>query len=703
MKRRRIHEHALQVLEYEQVLGILANFASCDLGRDRVRQLYPSTDPHWIRCRIAETSELKALLDQGLRIPLVGLRNIVPILKHIDTRQTLYEPEELIDISDTLGASARLKQFFSELDPSCNTHLRAFAPKLSDFETLVQQINTCIDGRVGVRDNASDKLQGIRRHIQTLEERIRQQFQRIVSHPKIRKAVENNSFLMRHGRPVVALKAHYRMYLRGTVLDRSNTGATLYVEPDELVELSNELEDARFEEKKEVDHILWELTHAVLGREKDIMQSIKTLSLIDLTYAKARFSQAYQMSAPEIGASIHLQQARHPLLMQWASTQYKRPVRELTNEIVPISPRLGDDFDLLLITGPNTGGKTVLLKTIGLCVVMAQSGLHIPAQAGSQLAVYQTIFADIGDEQSIQQSLSTFSAHMRHTVRIIEQSNTETLVLLDELGAGTDPTEGAALATAILQRLLKKAAHVIATTHLGQLKNLAFSRARAENASVQFDTHSLKPTYKLFLGTPGSSNALAIARRLGMSHTVIDQAQGLLAQQADGSTELINQVQQTRELAEQKRRQAQALLDQAGQAQAQAAQELSHARQEGKRLQAMADLEIDQSMRQIQQVMQGFQQHMQNAPGPWRRAAEDLAEQIHALASSTPLAQRHAQFMEGLRKGDTVYILPFRRQGIVDRIRRTKQRVSVLLEGKQLDLTFDQVCRPYEKPANPES
>jgi len=702
MKHKRIHDHALQVLEYEQVLGILGGFASSDLGRDRARQLYPSTDPAWIKCRIAETSELKALLDEGLRIPLAGLRNIIPILRRINTQQTLYEPEELIDISDTLAASARLKQFFSGLEgPGC-THLAQFAPKLSDFEALVQRINACVDGRAGVRDNASDKLQAIRHLIQGLEASIRRQFQRIVSQPKLRKAVENDSFLMRHGRPVVALKAHYRMYLRGTVLDRSNTGATLYVEPDELVELSNELEDARFEEKKEIDHILWELTHAVLGRDKDITQSIKTLGLIDLTYAKARFSQAYQMTAPEIAASVHLHEARHPLLMQWASAHYELPVGDLTHEIVPISPRLGDDFDLLLITGPNTGGKTVLLKTIGLCVLMAQSGLHIPAQAGSKIAVYQTVFADIGDEQSIQQSLSTFSAHMRHTVRIIERSNKKTLVLLDELGAGTDPTEGAALATAILNRLLEKGTHVIATTHLGQLKNLAFSHARAENASVQFDTQTLKPTYKLFLGTPGSSNALAIARRLGMPRTVIDQAQGLLAQQADGSTELINQVQQTRELAEQKRRRAQALLDKAGKVRTQAAQQLSHAQQEGKRLQAMADLEIDQSMRQIQQAMLGFQRHMKNAPGTWRSAAEDLVDQVRRLANNTPLALRHAQFMETLRKGDTVYVLPFRRQGIVDRIRRTRKRLSVLLEGKHLDLTFDQVCRPYETPMNPD-
>ncbi len=239
----------------------------------------------------------------------------------------------------------------------------------------------------------------------------------------MRKAIENENFLMRHGRPVVAVKAQYRNFVRGTVLDRSNTGATLFVEPDELVELSNDLEDAVFEEKKEVGRILFVLTKMILDQQEAILDSVKTLALVDLTYAKARFGIAYGMSPADVNAdgSLHLREARHPLLLQLAARQKNCQVTQLTDEVVPIDVRLGDDFDLLLVTGPNTGGKTVVLKTIGLLTVMTQSGLHIPARAGSRVPVFRQVFADIGDEQSIQQSLSTFSAHMGQVVRILER------------------------------------------------------------------------------------------------------------------------------------------------------------------------------------------------------------------------------------------------------------------------------------------
>ena len=328
-----------------------------------------------------------------------------------------------------------------------------------------------------MRDDASDKLKEIRRRIGQLSEVIHQKFMSIIASPGLRKAIENENFLMRHGRPVVAVKAQYRNFVRGTVLDRSNTGATLFIEPDELVELSNDLEDAVFEEKKEVGRILWVLTKMILDQQEAILDSVKMLALIDLTYAKARFSIAYRMSPADLdaGASLTLREAHHPLLLQLAARQKNCQVTQLTDEVVPIDVRLGDDFDLLLITGPNTGGKTVVLKTIGLLTAMAQSGMHIPARAGSRVPLYRQVFADIGDEQSIQQSLSTFSAHMSQVVKILERTNDGTLVLLDELGAGTDPIEGAVLATAILEKLMQQGGKVVATTHLGQLKSFAYS------------------------------------------------------------------------------------------------------------------------------------------------------------------------------------------------------------------------------------
>ncbi|MHC4622917.1 MAG: endonuclease MutS2 [Planctomycetota bacterium] len=694
MARRRIDEHTLKVLEFDGVREVLASFASSGLGKEAALALYPSVDPQWIGARIAETSELKGLLERGVRIPLAGLRDIRALLKQFGRKRSVFEPGELLEIGDTLAASGRLKKFFNGLQQDEIGHLRAMAEKLEDFGHIVEEINRCIDGDKTVRDEASEKLKEVRRQIAQLGQKIRRRFKAIVTSPQMRKALENDNFLMRHGRPVVAVKTRYRNSLRGTVLDRSNTGATLYIEPDSLVELSNELEDALFVEKKEVGRILWELSKAVLDERKQILESIRILGLIDLTYAKARFSMAYSMAAPQVAGEsfLQLREARHPLLLRWASEHKGCEVSEVVNEVVPIDVRLGDDFDLLLVTGPNTGGKTVMLKTIGLLTLMTQSGMHIPARADSRTPVYREVHADIGDEQSIQQSLSTFSAHMQQIVRILNRTNSNTLILLDELGAGTDPTEGAVLARAILNKLLAKGGRVVATTHLGQLKAYAYTTARAENASVEFDAATLKPTFRVLIGTPGSSNAVAIARRLGMPKAVIGQAQSLLAREADGSSELINQVQVTRQAAEKKRSEAEALFDEAKQTRKTASDELARVKEEGRRLRRQADRQIDESVSQVRRLVEDFAGQMCNAPKQWSERADELAKQVSEAAASTPLAVRQAKFIESLHKGDSVYVISFKREGIVYRIRRKRRMMAVFVEGKQVEVPFAEVC-----------
>jgi DNA mismatch repair protein MutS2 len=459
------------------------------------------------------------------------------------------------------------------------------------------------------------------------------------------------------------------------------------------VELSNELEESRFAEQKEIGRILWQLTRAVIEQRKDILSSLKTLALFDLTYAKARFSIAYEMSAPVIAsdASLALRRARHPLLQYCASVQRDCPVDAAAEHVVPIDVRLGDDFDLLLVTGPNTGGKTVMIKTIGLLVLMTQSGMHIPAHADSRVGVYRQVFADIGDEQSIEQSLSTFSAHISQIVGILRRTNDKTLVLLDELGAGTDPAEGAVLATAILDKLLARGAKTVATTHLGRLKSYAYTTPKAENASVQFDSQTLEPTYKLQIGTPGSSNALAIAKQLGMSQSVIRQASSMLQGDADGTSELINQVQATREDAEHKRSQAGQMLDDARQMRARAAEQLKELKHDRKTLSEQANRQIDKSMTHVRELVDGFTAQMHNAPKPWSEQAHQLAEQISLAAQSTPLAARQSRFTESVRKGDTVYVASFRRNGMVCRIKRKRKVMIVLVEGKEVEVPFTQI------------
>jgi DNA mismatch repair protein MutS2 len=686
------------VLEFEDVKKILASFAASDLGRDAAKSLYPSVDLRWAKARVAETTELTAVLDRGERVPMAGLRDIRAMLKEFGKKQTVLEPEQLLEVSDTLAASGRLRLFLTNLEPSQSSHLCAMGEKLGDFQPTVEEIGRCIGGDKRVRDDASDKLKEIRRLLEQLNETIHQRFMGIVSAASLRRAIENDNFLMRHGRPVVAVKANYRGALRGTVLDRSNTGATLYIEPDELVELSNDLEDAVFEEKKEVGRILWQLTKLVLDQQEAILDSVKILSLVDLTYAKARFGIAYNMSPPDLDpdASLCIRQARHPLLLQLASERKGCTVRELTDEVVPIDVRLGEDFDLLLITGPNTGGKTVVLKTIGLLTIMAQSGMHVPAAAGSRVSVFRQVYADIGDEQSIQQSLSTFSAHMCQVVKILNGTTDGTLVLLDELGAGTDPIEGAVLATAVLDKLIEKRARVVVTTHLGQLKSYAYRTPRAQNGSVQFDTETLEPTFRLMIGTPGSSNALVIAKRLGMPKTVIGKASALLEKESDGTSELINQIQATREDSERKRSEAQSLLDEARAVRSQADERLKNVEEEGRRLREQADQEIDDSMRGVRRAIEDFTAEMQNAPGLWQQKAQGLAEKVADLAAGTPLAQRQAEFVEALHRGDSVYVIPFRREGIVERVRKKRGTIVVFVDSKQVEVPFAEISKPAQ-------
>jgi DNA mismatch repair protein MutS2 len=696
MAGKRIDEHTLRVLEFEEVKNLLASYAASDLGRDAARALYPSVDPRWVEARLAETTELTKVLDRGERVPMAGLKDVRPVLKEFGKKQTVLEPAQLLDIADTLAASGRLRVFLMNLEPAESRHLAAMGERLGDFELVVDEINRCIGGDKRVRDNASDKLKEIRRRIGQLSESIHHRFMGILSSPSLRKAIENENFLMRQGRPVIAVKANYRNVIRGTVVDRSNTGATLYIEPDELVELSNDLEDALFEEKKEIGRILWDLTRMLLDQQDAILDSIKTLALVDLTYAKARFGIAYNMNPPDLDphAALHLREARHPLLLYLASRQKGCAVAQLTNEVVPIDVRLGDDFDLLLITGPNTGGKTVVLKTVGLLAAMAQSGMHISARAGSRISVFKQLYADIGDEQSIQQSLSTFSAHMRQVVTILERTNAGTLVLLDELGAGTDPIEGAVLATAILDKLLHTGGKVVATTHLGQLKSYAYRTPRAQNASVQFDTETLQPTYHLMIGTPGSSNAIVIANRLGMPQDVIGQANTLLAKESDGTSELINQIQATREDAERKRSHAQSLLDDAKTVRSEAAERLQRVQEEGRRVHEQADREIDESMQAIRRLVEEFAAQMQNAPGTWSGKARSLAERVAELAAGTALAQRHLEFIASLHRGDSIYVIPFKRDGIVERVRKKHETIVVLVDSKQVEVPFREVSKP---------
>ncbi|MBI9015784.1 MAG: hypothetical protein JEZ07_00850 [Phycisphaerae bacterium] len=692
----KIEEHSLKVLEFGAVKKLLANFATSDPGRIAVMGLYPSADANWVKGRLAETSQLRKLLEQSVRVPMKGIRDLNLIIDRVGKSKSVLEAADLLKIAETLEAATLLKQFFEKLDNEY-LMLKKLAFGLGDFVDLVAEIFRCVDGYENVRDQASEKLNQIRRATDGVKTRIQRKYKALMSGSEMAKAVANDQFITRNGRAVILVKANYRHLVQGVVVDHSNTGNALYMEPHALVELSNELENLHFQEQSEISRILWELTRLVLDRKEDIIQSIKILGLIDLTYAKAKFSMVYNMNAPEVapGQILKLRKARHPLLLALVMEQ-NESISNAEKEIVPIDVRLGEDFDMLLLTGPNTGGKTITLKTIGLLALMAQSGMHIPAWADSCIPIYKQVFADIGDEQSIAQSLSTFSAHVKQIVGVLNRAGDDSLVLLDELGAGTDPNEGAALGQAILQRLLDLKAKTIVTTHLGQLKNFAFATDRVENGSVQFDVETLRPTYELLIGMPGSSNALAIVSKLGMPKKVVSHARKLSKKEDSADNDLINQLQNTRVQTEQLRDEAQAKLDAAHGMQVLAAERLDVTAQQRDKLQELADQEVDKSMRQVRKAIKDFGQQMQNAPKQWAQKALELNEKIYELAASTPLALRQQAFVEKIRKGDTVWVLNFKREGIVVRLHRKRQSAVIRIEGKEVEIPFTELWEPSE-------
>jgi DNA mismatch repair protein MutS2 len=511
----------LEVLELDKILRLLAEEASFGPGRDAALALAPSTDPTVVDRAQRETSQASLLLDSGESVPLGGLRDIRPLLERAAAGDLL-EPVGLLDLAQTCAGAARLRRFLSSREERC-PQLAALASELGAFPGLIEAIGRCINDRAEVADTASRKLADIRGATKVALGRVREKLDAIIRSAEYRKVLQDPVITLRQDRYVVPVRSEYKDALPGVVHDRSASGVTLFVEPLSVVPLNNQLRELALEERDEIARILRELTDAVLQEAAGLRRTILTLGYLDLCFAKSRLSARQSASAPLLDprGRLDLRQARHPLLA------VPPPGR-----VVPIDVRLGHDFDTMVITGPNTGGKTVTLKTVGLLTLMAMCGLHIPAAEGSVVPVFRGVWADIGDEQSIEQNLSTFSSHLGNIIGIIarleEAGGDGQLVLLDEIGAGTDPAEGAALAMALLEHFHTSGAHTIATTHYSEIKAFVYEREGMVNASVEFDVETLAPTFRLMTGLPGRSNALEISNRLGLKREVVEQARAFL-------------------------------------------------------------------------------------------------------------------------------------------------------------------------------
>ncbi|MHC8966925.1 endonuclease MutS2 [Priestia aryabhattai] len=541
------------VLEFNKVKEQLQKKVASSLGREKVANLVPSTQYEEVVKWQEATDEATTVLRLRGNVPLVGIFDVRPSVKRAEIGGTL-SSNELLDVASTIYAARQVKQFIEQVVEDEDLQLSIITEhieKLMPLPEVEQTIKMSIDENGTVLDGASDQLRGIRQKLRSTESRIREKLESLIRSSSAQKMLSDAIVTIRNERFVIPVKQEYRSAYGGIVHDQSSSGATLFIEPQAIVTLNNELQEAKVKEKQEIERILIALTVQVAEVANELRQNVYLLGELDFMFAKGRYSHELKASKPKMNdrGYIKLVKAKHPLIAQ--------------EDVVANDIELGDQYTSIVITGPNTGGKTVTLKTLGLFTLMAQAGLQIPALDGSEMAVFKHVFADIGDEQSIEQSLSTFSSHMVNIVDILQKVDHESLVLFDELGAGTDPQEGAALAISILDQVYERGARVVATTHYPELKAYGYNREGVVNASVEFDIETLSPTYKLLIGVPGRSNAFEISKRLGLSAEVIERAKGYIGSETNKVENMIASLEDSRRQSEHELEEAEELRKEA--------------------------------------------------------------------------------------------------------------------------------------------
>ena len=543
-----LFDKSIRTLELPRVLELLSEQAVSAEARQRALRIRPETEPEEVLRLLDQTDAARNLIGLRGSPSFSGVKPVAEALDRADRGGAL-NTRELLTIADLLTAARRAKEYFND-EAAEKTAIDHLFLSLHGNRFLEGKIKRAIPDEDTIADAASTELADIRRHMRAAQAKSRQILQKIISSPSYGKILQETIITQRYGRFVVPVKAEHKGDLPGLVHDISSTGATLFVEPMGVVQANNEYIELQAKEQKEIDRILAEFSAEAAAHREDIQWDYDTLVHLDLIFARGQLSYKMNAVRPEVrrDGAIHLRKARHPLLDPKTA--------------VPIDIELGDTFDTLVITGPNTGGKTVTLKTLGLLTLMTQCGLHIPAADRSAVSVYERVLADIGDEQSIEQSLSTFSAHMVNIVEILKEADRHSLVLFDELGAGTDPVEGAALAIAVIQHVRRLGAKVAATTHYAELKTFAMTTAGVENASCEFDVETLAPTYRLLIGIPGKSNAFAISRRLGLPEDVIAAAQGQMSGESVRFEDILTQLEEKRQALEKREQEADRLLRQ---------------------------------------------------------------------------------------------------------------------------------------------
>lgn len=692
-------EKSLGTLEYFKVLERLAAFADFSASAELARHLRPTDQLPEALDRLAITSEADRLLSVKSEISIGGALDVRPLIERARRRAVL-APQELLDVKATLISARDLHRTF-EHKQSEYPHLFLIAEQLPPPPGLIETISRTISDRGEIMDSASAKLASIRAEIKIAHERLMSKLTRLLNDPRNAPHLQENIITQRNGRYVVPIRAESRGRIRSVVHDQSASGATLFVEPLAVVELNNEWHEAQLAERDEERRILADLTDQVGAFAEVILSLVEALARMDLAFMCAKYAQEIHASEPVLvpfrkdgdekhpGSTITLYHARHPLLDPAA--------------VVPLDILLDEKTFSLVITGPNTGGKTVTLKTVGLFVLMAQSGLHIPAQSGSSLSIFADVYADIGDEQSIEQSLSTFSGHITNIVRILKQADSHSLVLFDELGAGTDPQEGSALARALLAHLVDHRITSLVATHYPELKAFAHATPGVVNASMEFDLRTLKPTYNLVIGIPGRSNALAIAERLGLSNDIIQSARGMLDPTDLRAEDLLDEIHNQRTIARKARGAADRSRFEADQMRKDLAQRLEKIEDERQAILEKARSQQEEEIEELRGEVEELRKALARARQPLD-AVKVVQERVEELRSEVeqPVERRPVQSTapRTLKLGDKVRLRSLNMEGVVSAL--GEEEIEVLLGNLRVRARVSDVVRAGQVEPEPE-
>ncbi|MBM7653086.1 endonuclease MutS2 [Neobacillus cucumis] len=695
-----MHERALKVLEFTKVKEQLIEHASSTLGRDKIKHLVPSTDFDEVVRLQAETDEAATVIRIKGNVPLSGIHDIRAHIKRSVIGGVL-STHELVQIASTIHASRQMKRFIEELAEE-RTELPILLEQVAQIiplTNLEHEIKHAIDESGEVLDSASDVLRSLRQQLRSSESRIRERLESMIRSSNAAKMLSDAIVTIRNDRFVIPVKQEYRAHYGGIIHDQSSSGQTLFIEPQVIVQLNNQLQDIRVKEQLEIERILTELSAKTAEFESELKVIVETIANLDFIFAKAKYSKKIKATMPIMNheGRITLFKARHPLI----------PIEEVVaNDIM-----LGNEYTTIVITGPNTGGKTVTLKTLGLCSLMAQAGLQVPAQDGSELAVFDDIFADIGDEQSIEQSLSTFSSHMVNIVDILKRVDFNSLVLFDELGAGTDPQEGAALAISILDEVHKRGARVIATTHYPELKAYGYNREGVLNASVEFNVETLSPTYKLLLGVPGRSNAFEISKRLGLNERVIDAARSHVSEDTNQIDKMIASLEESKRQAEREHQEARDFLKQAEKLHQDLQKQmmefydkkdtmLEQAAEKAHDIVDEAKQEAEKVIRDLRKMRTDKQAEVkEHELIDAKKRLEHAAPEIKKSEKLSNLKNKKHQFMPG----DEVKVLTFDQRGIlVDRVSDNEWQVQIgILKMKVKEKDMEYLSTPKQVETRP--